>query len=159
MPGLWRNETHFTAAQQKANPSDLTYPFWPKCVTFRSVPYLFLIHLIPCCWGSIIRGQRSQCVRIAAFSVDILSLGSPSLFQVAIVASSVNMAIKSRPSVIGMETLKIRVECNKLPVWQSKRLSMTDKKTRDQSLENTCEFSLDSQKPNKTLAVKQNSPW
>lgn len=61
------------------------------------------------------RGQRWQWVRIAAFSVDILSLGSPSLFQVAIVASSVNMAITSRPLVIGMETLEIRVEGNQLP--------------------------------------------
>lgn len=108
------------AVQQKSNPADFTYPFWPKCVTFRSAPYLFLIHLIPCCWGSIIRGQRSQCVRIVAFSVDILSLGSPSLFQVATVASSVNMATKSRPSVMGMETLRIRVECSQLPGWERK---------------------------------------
>lgn len=106
MLGLGINQSHFTAAPQQADPSDFTYPFWPKCVTFRLAPYLLLIHLIPCCWGSMIRGQRAQCVRIVAFSVDILSLGSPSLFQAAIVASSVNMAIKSRPSVIGIETLK-----------------------------------------------------
>lgn len=154
MPGLCKNQIHFTAAKQKASPLDFTYPFWPKCVTFRSVPYLFLIHLIPCCWGSIMRGQRSQCVKIVAFSVDILSLGSPSLFQVAIVASSVNMAIKSRPSVIGMETFKIRVQRNKLPVWQRERLSMTDKMTRNQSQENTCKSSVDSQKPNRTLIKK-----
>lgn len=51
---------------------------------------------------------------MVAFSVDILSLGSPSLFQVAIVASSVNMAIKSSPSAIGMETFEIKVEWDQL---------------------------------------------
>lgn len=51
---------------------------------------------------------------MVAFSVDILSLGSPSLFQVAIVASSVDMAIKSRPSAIGMETFEIKVEWDQL---------------------------------------------
>lgn len=156
MPGLCINQTYFTAAKQKANPSDFTYPFWPKCVTFRLLPYLFLIHLIPCCWGSIIRGQRAQCVRIVAFSVDILSLGSPSLLQAAIVASSVNMAIRSRPSVIGMETLRIRVRCNKLTEWQSKCLRTTDKETRNPSQENTCKFSVDSLTGNKTLIVTHN---
>lgn len=127
-------QIRLTSQQVNRKPisSNFTYPFWPKCVTFRSVPYLFLIHLIPCCWGSISRGQRSQCVRIAAFSVDILSLGSPSLFQVATVASSVNMEIKSRPSVSGMETFQIRVECNKLATWQREK---TDKKRREQSHE------------------------
>lgn len=156
MPGLCKTQTHPTATQQKASPSHSTYPFWPTCVTLRSVPYFFLIHLIPCCWGSISRGQRSQCVRIAAFSVDILSLGSPSLFQVAMVASSVNMAIKSRPSVIGMETLNIRVEGNQLPVLQSKKLSTTDKTPTGQGQDNTCQCSLRSRKPNATLIVKYN---
>lgn len=154
MAGLCENETHFAVAKQKANPSEFTYPFWPMCVTFRLVPYLVLIHLIPCCWGSIIRGQRAQCVRIAAFSVDILSLGSPSLFQAAIVASSVNMAIKSRPSVIGMETFKIRVKCNKLPVWQSRTLRTTDKKRRDPSQKNTYKFSVNSWKATNILITK-----
>lgn len=34
--------------------------------------------------GSIINGHRSELVNIVAFSVDILSLGRPSLFQIAI---------------------------------------------------------------------------
>jgi hypothetical protein len=34
--------------------------------------------------GSIMSGQRSELERMVAFSVDILSLGSPSLFQTAI---------------------------------------------------------------------------
>lgn len=67
------------------------------------------------------RGQRSQCVRMAAFSADILSLGSPSLFQVAIVASSVNMVIKSRLSAIGMETFEIKVEWDQLAAWQEEK--------------------------------------
>lgn len=58
---------------------------------------------------------------MAAFSVDILSLGSPSLFQVAIVASSVNVAIKSRPSVIGMETFEIKVEWDQLAAQQRRK--------------------------------------
>jgi len=33
--------------------------------------------------GSIINGQRSEFDNIVAFSVDIRSLGSPSLFQIA----------------------------------------------------------------------------
>jgi hypothetical protein len=34
--------------------------------------------------GSIMSGQRSELERMVAFSVDILSLGSPSLFHTAI---------------------------------------------------------------------------
>lgn len=52
--------------------------------------------------------------RIVAFSVDIRSLGSPWLFQVAISASSVNRDKGSRPEVIGIGTyynVKIKMDC------------------------------------------------
>lgn len=58
---------------------------------------------------------------MVAFSVDILSLGSPWLFQVAIVASSVNVAIMSRPSAIGMETFETKVEWDQLAARQRRR--------------------------------------
>jgi hypothetical protein len=51
--------------------------------------------------GSIMSGQRSELERMVAFSVDILSLGNPSLFQTAIWASSVSSDSGSRPSVMG----------------------------------------------------------
>lgn len=51
--------------------------------------------------GSIMSGQRSELERIVAFSVDILSLGSPSLFHTAIWASSVSRDSGSSPSVMG----------------------------------------------------------
>lgn len=37
-----------------------TYPLCPIRITFKSAPYFFLIHLIPCSCGSIISGQRWQ---------------------------------------------------------------------------------------------------
>lgn len=49
-------------------------------------------------------GQRSLVVRMAAFSVDILSFGRPWLCQAATVASSVSMRTGSRPSVRGTQT-------------------------------------------------------
>jgi len=54
------------------------------------------------------RGHRSEFVRIVAFSVDILSLGKPSLFHVAICASSVKRDKQSKPSVSGIEGCSIR---------------------------------------------------
>lgn len=51
--------------------------------------------------GSIIRGHRSEFDRIVAFSVDIRSLGKPSLCHFAICVSSVNNARGSRFSVMG----------------------------------------------------------
>uniref|UniRef100_A0A1I8JGD9 CCHC-type domain-containing protein n=1 Tax=Macrostomum lignano TaxID=282301 RepID=A0A1I8JGD9_9PLAT len=54
-------------------------------------------------WGSIISGQRSALVRIVAFSIDMRSLGRPSLFHVAICASSTSMEIGSMFSVVGTE--------------------------------------------------------
>lgn len=47
-------------------------------------------------------GQRSELERMVAFSVDIRSDGRPSLFQMAICASSVSRVRGSRPSVMGI---------------------------------------------------------
>ena len=68
-------------------------------------PYFVLIHLMPCNCGSIISGQRSAFDRMVAFSADILSLGRPSLHQLAIWASSVSKLIGSRFSDIGIGSL------------------------------------------------------
>lgn len=87
---------------QKTTPS--SHPLWPSCTTLSSGPHRFRIHLMPCCCGSIMSGQRSLVVRMAAFSVDILSFGRPWLCQAATVASSVSMRTGSRPSVMGMRT-------------------------------------------------------
>lgn len=105
-PTPYKNKGNFRAPNMKAHFSSCTYHFCPRCMTLRSAPYLFCIHLIPCCGGSIIRGQCLQFVRIVAFSVDILSLGSPSLSHAAIVPSSVNVAIGPRPSVTGIGTFE-----------------------------------------------------
>lgn len=53
------------------------------------------------------RGQRWQEVRMVAFSVDILSAGSPSFCQAAMSASSVSMVRGSKSGVTGMETLQM----------------------------------------------------
>lgn len=58
------------------------------------------MHVVGTC-GSIIKGQRSEFVKIVAFSVDILSLGKPSLCHLAICVSSVRSASGSKLSVIG----------------------------------------------------------
>lgn len=55
----------------------------------------------PTC-GSIINDHRSEFERIVAFSVDILSLGKPSLFHFAIWVSSVSNESGSKPSVIAI---------------------------------------------------------
>lgn len=47
-------------------------------------------------------GQREEYVRMAAFSDDIRSDGSPSLFQEAITASSTIKLSGSTPSVKGI---------------------------------------------------------
>lgn len=83
--------------------------FCPRRMAFSSLPYLFLIHLIPCSWASTMRGQRSVLHRMVAFSVDMRSLGSPWLFQVATSASSVSRLKGSRPSVMGMGTCSGRM--------------------------------------------------
>lgn len=80
------------------------HPPCPSCTTLSSEPSRFRIHLMPCCCGSMMSGQRSLVVRMAAFSVDILSFGRPWFCQAATVASSVSMRIGSRPSVRGTET-------------------------------------------------------
>lgn len=59
--------------------------------------------------GSIINGHRVAFVRMIAFSVDILSLGRPSLCQVAIVASSQIKFNESVPSVCGISGYQINV--------------------------------------------------
>lgn len=52
------------------------------------------------------RGQRWQEVRMVAFSVDILSAGSPSFCHAATSASSVSMVSGSRSGVTGIGTLQ-----------------------------------------------------
>ena len=94
------NKTTSPDAMALSNAS--RYPFWPIRMIFNSAPNFVLIHLIPCSWGSIMSGHRSQLVKMVAFSVDILSLGSPSLFQEAIWASSVNRVNGSSPSKTGI---------------------------------------------------------
>lgn len=86
--------------------SKASYPLCPMRMTRRSSPYLFLIHLMPCSWGSTMRGQRWQEVRMVAFSLDILSAGSPSFCQAAMSASSASMVRGSRSGVTGMGTLQ-----------------------------------------------------
>lgn len=81
-----------------------SYPLWPMRMTRRSSPYLFFIHLMPCSWGSTMRGQRWQEVMMVAFSVDILSAGSPSFCHVAMSASSISMVRGSRSGVTGIGT-------------------------------------------------------
>lgn len=81
-----------------------SHPLCPMRMTRKSSPYLFLIHLMPCSWGSTMRGQRWQEVRMVAFSVDILSAGSPSFCHAATSASSVSMVRGSRSGVTGMGT-------------------------------------------------------
>ena len=68
--------------------------------TFIVLSVLTLQKYITC--GSIMSGQRSELDRMVAFSVDILSLGRPSLFQTAIWVSSVSRDRGSSPSVIGI---------------------------------------------------------
>lgn len=85
-----------------------SYPLCPMRITRRSSPYLVLIHLMPCSWGSTMRGQRWQEVRMVAFSVDILSAGSPSFCHAATPASSVSMVRGSRSGVTGMGTLQMK---------------------------------------------------
>lgn len=51
-------------------------------------------------------GHRSELVRMMAFSVDMRSDGRPSLFQPAIVASSVRSLIGSRLCVMGITGCK-----------------------------------------------------
>lgn len=87
--------------------SKASYPLCPMRMTRRSSPYLFLIHLMPCSWGSTMRGQRWQEVRMVAFSLDILSAGSPSFCQAAMSASSASMVRGSRSGVTGMGTLQM----------------------------------------------------
>jgi len=67
--------------------------------TLTVLSFLTLQQNLTC--GSIMSGQRSELDRMVAFSVDILSLGRPSLFQIAIWASSVSRDRGSSPSVIG----------------------------------------------------------
>lgn len=77
---------------------------WPRRTIFRSSPNLFLIHLLPCSWASTSRGQRWVLQRMAAFSVEVRSLGSPWLFQAATSAESVRRLRGSRSGVMGMGT-------------------------------------------------------
>lgn len=53
-------------------------------------------------------GQRWQEVRMVAFSVDILSAGSPSFCHAAMSASSVSIARGSRSGVDGIGTLQVK---------------------------------------------------
>lgn len=52
--------------------------------------------------GSIMSGQRAELVNMVAFSVLMVSVGRPSLFQHATCASSVNIDSGSSPSVISI---------------------------------------------------------
>jgi len=70
------------------------------------MPYDRWHRIRTCSCGSIIRGHRSQLHKMVAFSVDILSLGNPSLFQEAIWASSVNMVRQSISGVDGIGVYK-----------------------------------------------------
>lgn len=54
------------------------------------------------------RGQRSQLVRMVAFSVDMRSAGRPSFCQAATSASSVSMVRGSRDGVTGIGTWEAR---------------------------------------------------
>lgn len=52
--------------------------------------------------GSIISGHRIEFIKMIAFSVDMRSLGKPSLFHAAICASSQIKSKGSMPSVCGI---------------------------------------------------------
>lgn len=87
-------------------PQPLAHLRWPRRTICRSSPYLFLIHLLPCSWASTSSGQRWVLQRMAAFSVEVRSLGSPWLFQAATSAESVRRLRGSRSGVIGMGTCR-----------------------------------------------------
>lgn len=86
------------------------YPFWPYCSTLSLGPNRFRIHLLVCCWGSTIRGQRWLDIRMAAFSTDSRSAGRPWFCQPATVAWSVRVSTGSRPSVSGIGVWITRCE-------------------------------------------------
>lgn len=58
-------------------PQPLAHLRWPRRTICRSSPNLFLIHLLPCSWASTSSGHRWVLQRMAAFSVEVRSLGSP----------------------------------------------------------------------------------
>mmetsp|Transcript_11611 Transcript_11611/g.31647 ORF Transcript_11611/g.31647 Transcript_11611/m.31647 type:complete len:259 (+) Transcript_11611:3369-4145(+) len=62
----------------------------------------FTTHLIPCNWGSIMRGHRLALVMIAPFSMDRGSVGRPSLAQRALVESSVSRSSGIMPWDMGI---------------------------------------------------------
>lgn len=65
-------------------------------------PSVFLIHCIPYNCGSMIRGQRLQEVKIAAFSSETSSVGRLWLFQSAMIASSASNLMGLISSCIGI---------------------------------------------------------
>ena len=69
--------------------------------------------------GSIMSGQRSQLVKIVAFSILIRSPGKPSLFQPAISASSIKRVKTSKSGVIGMGVFKSKFYFKN---WQKLRI-------------------------------------
>lgn len=87
-------------------PQPLAHLRWPRRTICRSSPYLFLIHLLPCSWASTSSGHRWVLQRMAAFSVEVRSLGSPWLFQAATSAESVRRLRGSRSGVMGMGTCR-----------------------------------------------------
>ena len=78
----------------------LIHFFWLSWMVFKPFLWLrFWIHLIPCSWGSIIRGQRVHWVTKAPFSREIRSLAKPSFFQKAKSESLAKTNSGSRPSL------------------------------------------------------------
>lgn len=97
-------------------PQPLAHLRWPRRTICRSSPNLFLIHLLPCSWASTSSGHRWVLQRMAAFSVEVRSLGSPWLFQAATSAESVRRLRGSRPGVMGMGTCREGL----LGAWQQR---------------------------------------
>lgn len=68
----------------------------PKRKHFKLLAFSFsLIQVIPCNYGSIIRGYLSELVKIVPFSIETWSEGSFCLFQRAAVLSVVNNLVGS----------------------------------------------------------------
>mmetsp|Transcript_10302 Transcript_10302/g.22117 ORF Transcript_10302/g.22117 Transcript_10302/m.22117 type:complete len:220 (-) Transcript_10302:3083-3742(-) len=67
----------------------------------------FMIHLMPCSWGSIMSAQREALVMMAPFSMDRGSVGRPSLAHLALAVSSVSRSSGFTPWLMGM-ALSIR---------------------------------------------------
>jgi len=95
------NKTHFPYWTASSRVLMIESPIFTTSIPSGCYFARFLMNLLACVWGSIIKGQRLVLSMMIPFSVEVSSLGNSAIFQAWILTGSPRNDLILLPSVWG----------------------------------------------------------